>query len=158
VPTDPKAMALDAAAPMPRGCQECGERFEPRRPGPEVLQPAMPAAGARREAEARGSCQRPGAGGAARPFPGDDELIEELAERIAREVEARPPACAWCVKTLANGALFCSDVCSESYAQKLMPTPFARSRYGSIIPDAARIMKRRRDMARAAAWRAEHGR
>jgi hypothetical protein len=57
----------------------------------------MPAAGARCEA-ARGACQRPGPGGAARPFhaaddPDDaDVILEQIAERIAAEVEARPPA------------------------------------------------------------------
>ena len=67
------------------------------------------------------------------PFliPDDELIIEELAERIAREVEARPPACLWCVATLANGSAFCSPTCQEDYHRKLMPRPFARSRDGS---------------------------
>jgi hypothetical protein len=101
------------------------------------LQPAVPAAGALRPpAAAAQGCERPGAGGAVRPFPDSaDELIEEIAERIAREAAAMPRICPWCVVTLANGAAFCSPTCQEDYHRKLMPIPFARSMVGSIIPD-----------------------
>jgi hypothetical protein len=124
--------------------------------GAEVLLAAVPAAIAHQAAEA--ARQRPGQGGAVGPFPDPaDELIEELAERIAREVEAMPRSCRWCCKSLENGHLWCCDVCREDYHRKLMPVPFAKSRDGSIIPDMARIVKRKKDLARAAAWRAEHG-
>jgi hypothetical protein len=117
-----------------------------------LLLAAVPAAGARCEAAARGA-QRPGGGGAGGPFPGDDLIIEQIAERIARDVEARPPACAWCCRSLSNGSAWCGDECEREWRKRLMPRP-QRGGDPLIVP---RIGKRQRDQALAAEWRAEHG-
>jgi hypothetical protein len=127
-----------------------------------VLQSAVPAAGAHGEAEAQGGRERPGPGGAGRPFckttdPDDaDVILEQIAERIAAEAEAMPRVCPWCISMLSNGAAFCSPVCQEDYHRKLMPRP-QRGGERVIIPSFERVAKRRRDPARAAAWRAGHG-
>jgi hypothetical protein len=137
-----------------------GVRAAALRAAAPLLLAAVPAAGAR-QAAARGVSERPGPGGAGRPFceaadSDPDVILEQIAERIAAEVEARPPACLWCLARLTNCSAFCGDVCREDYHRKLMPPPFARSTVGSIIPDVARVAKRKRDVARAAAWRAAH--
>jgi hypothetical protein len=90
--------------------------------GAEVLFAAVPSASARREAEAEGGCEWPsGPGGAARPFPDADVILEQIAERIAAEVEARPPACLWCLARLNNGAAFCSPTCQGRFPPRPRP-------------------------------------
>jgi hypothetical protein len=113
----------------------------------------VPAAGARRATEA--SRERPGAGGAARPFHDDDLILEVIAERIAAAAAAMPRICPWCVATLANGSAFCSDICREDYRRKLMPKPEGRL---SMVSSAARVRRRREDIAKSARWQQEHRR
>jgi hypothetical protein len=126
-----------------------------------LLLEAVPGADPHRAAEAQGGHERPGLGGAGGPFPDaaepDDAVIEAVLDRIVAAAEARSQFCPWCLARLENCSAFCSPVCEEDYRRKLMPLPFARSTHGSIIPDMARIVKRKKDLARAAAWRAEHG-
>jgi hypothetical protein len=114
----------------------------------------MPGEGAYGEAEA--AHQRPGQGGAGRPFPdSDDDLIEAIAERIAATVETMPKACRWCVRTLANGSAWCDGECEREWRKRLMPHPH-RDEPREHVADAARIRRRKADLARAAAWRAAH--
>jgi hypothetical protein len=108
-----------------------------------------------------GSARRPGGGGAGRPFPDaeapdDADVIEAVLERIVAEAEERSRFCPWCLARLENGSAWCGDVCREDYTRKLMPTPFARSIDGLIIPSFARIVQRKKDIARSAAWREAH--
>jgi hypothetical protein len=87
-----------------------------------LLLEAVPGADAHPAAEAQGGRQRPGFGGAGRPFPDAELILEEIAERIAAEAAALPRICPWCVATLANGGeAFCGDYCREEYLRKIMP-------------------------------------
>jgi hypothetical protein len=129
------------------------------RSGAEVLLAAVSAAGAHRAAAAARARERPGPGGAVRPFhesePDDDLILEALAERIAREAEALPRICPWCVKTLANGSAWCDGECEREWRRRLMPLPH-RDESRMNVPSMARIVKRKADVAKSAAWREAH--
>jgi len=87
---------------------------------PAVLWIAMSGGGARRAAEGEGGRPR----GAGSPFRGsDDDLIEEVINRIVDETRALPKACRWCLVTLSDDGPFCSSYCAEEYSRKLMPAP-----------------------------------
>jgi hypothetical protein len=55
------------------------------------------------------------------PELSDDDLIDRLAERVAREAEAMSRACRWCVASVPAGEVFCSDYCRDRWHTALMP-------------------------------------
>jgi hypothetical protein len=83
-----------------------------------VLLAELSAPGARRAAAGEACGGRPGG---RRPFPDDDDLIDEIAARIAAEAASLRKICPWCVATLKNGEAFCSPYCAEMYEKRLMP-------------------------------------
>jgi hypothetical protein len=62
-------------------------------------------------------------GGPAPPGAAQDaEILEAIAERIARETEAMAPHCLWCMKG-TEGEPFCAPVCAEQWRRRIMPPP-----------------------------------
>jgi hypothetical protein len=51
-----------------------------------------------------------------------DAILEAIVERIAREIEERPPVCAWCLAR-CNGSGFCNDYCRDQWRKHIMPWP-----------------------------------
>jgi hypothetical protein len=120
-----------------------------------ILQLEVPAGGELRPAPAGAGEGRPGPGGAVGLFRrpelaeraeigasadlsaaiDDDEILDQLIDRIVAEVEQRPLACLWCLISLPGcGGSFCSDYCREQYFKKLVPPPHTAPQLGVSRP------------------------